>query len=206
MRAAVFDVGGVLLEWDAPRLFRSVLGDDDAVARFMAEVRFAEWNTTLDRGEPFATSVAALGERYPEWAAVIDAFGTRWSECIGPAYADALALIADLRDAGVPCFALSNSSVEALGQNQLAMEVFSQLDGVLLSGEIGVCKPDPEIYAEAERRFGLHPATTWFTDDNASNVAAAVARGWSGHVCTDPSELRAAATAAGLLSAPSTSD
>lgn len=202
MPAAVFDVGGVLIEWNAPRLFRSVLGDDDTVARFMDEIAFSEWNTTLDRGAPFAASVAALRQRYPQWADVIDAFGIRWSECIGPVHADALTLVAELRNAGVRCFALSNSSVEALGKNPLAADVFARLDGVLLSGEVGVCKPEPEIYAEAERRFDLDPASTWFTDDNPANVAAAVARGWSGHVCTDPDGLRAAAIAAGLLPAP----
>lgn len=201
MRAAVFDVGGVLIEWNAPRLFRSVLGDDETVARFMADVGFSEWNTTLDRGEPFAGSVATLRNQYPQWAEVIGAFGDRWSECVGPVYPDALALVAELRDAGVKCFALTNSSVEALGRNPLAADVFAHLDGALLSGEIGVCKPDPAIYAEAERRFGLDPASTWFTDDNAANVAAALERGWSAHVCTDPSELRAAAVGAGLLDA-----
>lgn len=199
MRAAVFDLGGVLVEWDAPRLFRSVLGDDEQVVRFMADVDFVEWNNGLDRGAPFAATVAALRAQHPTWSHVIQAFADRWPECIGPIHPAALALVDDLKQAGVACFGLSNSSTETVGRSDVVTAVLGRLDGVLLSGEIGVCKPDPQIYAEAERRFGLAPATTWFTDDNPANVDAAIARGWAGHVCTDPAELRVAAINAGVL-------
>lgn len=199
MAAAVFDLGGVLVEWNAPRLFRSVLGDDDTVTRFMTEVDFATWNHSLDEGAPFAESVAALRARHPLWSEAIDAFSQRWPECIGPAFEPALALVDELRAGGVGCYVLSNSSTETVVRSATVVGVFARFDGVLLSGEIGVCKPDPAIYAEAERRFGLDPATTWFTDDNAANVAAAEAGGWKGHVCTDPAGLRVAAITAGLL-------
>ena len=201
MTAAVFDLGGVLVEWNATRLFRAVLGDDDAVAHFMQDVDFVAWNHGLDRGLPFAATVATFRAEHPQWDNVIDTFGQRWNECIGPIYEPATALVDELRSTGVPCYGLSNSSTETLARNPLTTDVFAHLDGVLLSGEIGVCKPEPEIYAEAERRFGLDPANTWFTDDNEANVAAAVAQGWKGHVCTDPSRLRDAAVAAGLLDA-----
>ena len=70
--------------------------------------------------------------------------------------------------------------------------------GVLPSFLAGWMKPHDAIYAEAERRFTLEPATTVFIDDRAENIAAARARGWHGIVHGEYAATREALLALGV--------
>ncbi len=165
----------------------------------IAEIDFLNWNVELDRGAPFAAAIASLRAAFPHWRDEIHAFDTRWPETIGPAISETLAVVDELRVAGVACFVLSNSSAETLPRSDLAREVFALFDGVMLSGDVGLVKPDPAIFALTAERFGLTPTETWFIDDNQPNVDAAIACGWHAHHFTDAAALRPALVAAGLL-------
>lgn len=180
MKAVVFDLGGVVVEWNPRRL----LTDD-----FIEEIDFFNWNVELDRGAPFADAIAGLQRAYPHRADLIDAFDKRWPETIGPVIPETIAVVDDLKNRGVAVFVLSNSSAETLPRSVLVQEVFELFDGVLLSGEVGLVKPDPAIFSAAEAKFGLDPSTTWFVDDNEANAHAATAAGWHGIHFTGPASL-----------------
>lgn len=166
---------------------------------FIDETDFFAWNTELDRGASFAETVASLHRQFPHHSEHIHAFDQRWPETIGPAIDETIEVIDALRARGVRCYALSNSSAETLPRSELVQSLLAKFDGVLVSGEVGLLKPDPAIYAVAVERFGLDPSTTWFIDDNKTNVDAAIACGWNGHHFVDPAMLRPALTEAGLL-------
>lgn len=168
----MFDLGNVLVEWN-PRLLVS-----DA---FIDETDFFAWNAELDQGASFAETVARIRQQFPHHAADCDAFRDRWHETIGEVIPEALAAVDHLKEKGVRLFVLSNSSAETLPRSERVAELLARFDGVLVSGEVGILKPDPRIYALAVERFGLNPAETLFVDDNEANVAAAIACGWQGH-------------------------
>ena len=201
MTAVVFDMGGVVLDWDPRRLFLEVLGNEQAVDEFVAEVDFFGWNSGLDGGAPFGASVTALHEQFGHWSSAIDAFDTRWPETIGPPIPGTLELVDELRANGVAVYVLSNSSAETLPRSPDAVEAFTHFDDVLLSGSVGLLKPDPAIFHEAASRWGLDGATTWFVDDNEPNVVAARDVGWNAHLFVDAATLRAELSAAGLVPA-----
>ena len=204
-KAAVFDLGGVLIDWDPRYLYRKLLADEAAVEEFLATVCTPEWNAEQDRGRPFAEGVAELVERYPVHAAAITAYHERWTEMLGGDIAGTVELLDELRDTGVPLYALTNWSAETFGIARERYQFLEWFDGVLVSGEERMIKPDPAIFRLLLDRFGLDPGAAFYVDDSPANVAAAGELGFDAVRFTGPEQLRRDLEARGLLdrSAPS---
>ena len=205
VKAAVFDLGGVLIDWDPRYLYRKLLDDEAAVEEFLATVCTPEWNAEQDRGRPFAEGVAELVERHPAHAAAITAFHERWPEMLGGAVGSSVEVLAELRAAGVPVYALTNWSAETFGIARERFEFLEWFDGLLVSGEERMIKPDPAIFRLLLDRFGLDPAATFYVDDSEPTVEAAGRLGFDAVRFTTPAQLRRDLEARRLLgrSAPS---
>jgi 2-haloacid dehalogenase len=201
VKTVVFDLGGVLIDWDPRYLYRKLLDDEAAVEEFLATVCTPEWNAEQDRGRPFAEGVAELVERHPVHAAAITAFHERWPEMLGGAVGSSVEVLAELRAAGVPVYALTNWSAETFGIARERFEFLEWFDGVLVSGEERMIKPDPAIFRLLLDRFGLDPAATFYVDDSEPNVDAAGRLGFDAVRFTTPVQLRRDLEARGLLSA-----
>ena len=188
--AVVFDVGNVLLEWDPHNLYRSLIPDDASRKRFLSTVCTPAWNHRLDLGEGLDDLVAELVAQHAGDRALIEAYRDRWVEMLGESDEDVVAVLAELRSAAVPVYALTNFSAETwpLAVEQCAF--LQDFDGVVMSGAERVAKPDPAIYRLLVERYRLNPARTFFTDDKAENVAAARAVGLLAEQFTDASALR----------------
>jgi 2-haloacid dehalogenase len=204
-KAVVFDLGGVLIDWDPRYLYRKLLADEAAVEEFLATVCTPEWNAEQDRGRPFAEGVAELVERHPVHAAAITAYHERWTEMLGGDIAGTVELLDELRDTGVPLYALTNWSAETFGIARERYQFLEWFDGVLVSGEERMIKPDPAIFRLLLDRFGLDPGAAFYVDDSPANVAAAGELGFDAVRFTGPEQLRRDLEARGLLdrSAPS---
>ena len=200
IHAAVFDVGGVLIEWDPRHLYRKLLPDDpEAMERFLGTVCTPEWNLEQDRGRSFAKGVDELSRRHPHAADLIAAYDTRWEEMVPHALPGTPELLGELRDAGVPCYGLTNFSAEKFPLVQRRFAFLRDFDGVLVSGEEGVVKPDPEIFRLLTERFDLEPARTLFIDDRIENTDAAARLGFYSHRFTSAAALHAELRELGLL-------
>jgi 2-haloacid dehalogenase len=198
-KAVVFDLGGVLIDWDPRHLYRKLLADEAAVEEFLATVCTPEWNAELDRGRPFAEGVAQLVERHPEHAAAIAAYHERWPEMVAGDIPGTVEVLAELQAAGVPLYALTNWSAETFAITRGRFEFLEWFDGLLVSGEERVTKPDPAIFQLLLDRFGLDPTATVFVDDSAANVAAARRLGFDAIRFTGHEELRRELVARRLL-------
>ena len=155
VKAAVFDLGGVLIDWDPRYLYRKLLADEGEVEEFLATVCTPEWNAEQDRGRPFAEGVAELVERHPAHAAAIAAFHERWPEMLGGDIPGAVELLAELRATGLPLYALTNWSAETFVVARERFAFLDWFDGLLVSGEERIIKPDPAIFELLLDRFGL---------------------------------------------------
>lgn len=195
----VFDVGGVLLDWDPRHLYRKLLPDEQAVEWFLAEVCTTAWNVEQDRGRPWPDAVAELSARFPDHAELISAYHERWRETVGGPIEGTVDTLRQLRGRGVPCYALTNFSTEKFAQVRAEYNFLGWFGGIVVSGAEGVAKPDPRIYQILLRRFGLDPVATVYVDDSAPNVAAARAHGMTGLHFTGPDRLRDELAALGLL-------
>ena len=172
--AVVFDLGGVLIDWNPRHLYRKLFGDDEAaMERFLAEVCTLEWNGDFDSGRPFAEGVAELAAAHPDEADLIHAYHLRWQEMLGDAFEETVAIMREVKQAGFRTFALSNWSAETFPVTRPHYPFLEELDGILISGEVGTRKPGPEIFRHFLERFGLTPETTVFIDDWDLNVARA---------------------------------
>lgn len=176
----VFDFGGVLVDWNPRYLYDGYFGDEDKSRRFIGNICTGEWNVQMDAGRPFAECVAELSAKYPEWAEAIEIYHSRWTEMIGGQVEGTAAVVRRLKDAGYGVYGLTNWSNETFPLVRDRYEVFSWLDGIVVSGDERMVKPDARIYRCLLDRYGLDPAESVFIDDNETNVAAARAVGMEG--------------------------
>jgi len=199
-RAVVFDVGNVLIRWDARLIFESLLPDAAAVDAFLAEIDFDAWNLEQDRGRTWDEGVAALSAEHPARAELIAAFRDRWQESVPGEIAGSVEILEDLRAAGVPLYAITNFSAEKWLESVARFPFLaSAFRDVVVSARERLVKPDPAIFELCLRRNGLGAADCVFVDDSARNVASAAALGFDALLFTGPEALRAALVARGLL-------
>jgi len=197
-RVVLFDLGGVLVDWNPRHLYRRLFADERDMEEFLATVCTQAWNEEQDLGRPFAEGVQLLIERHPHWAKEVRAYDERWDEMLKGPIADSVVLLGELRERGVSLFALTNWSAEKFPESHSRFAFFEWFDGIIVSGEERLKKPDPQIFRLAAQRFGLDPAATLFVDDSAANVDAAAGLGFRTHRFVDPPALRRALVEHGL--------
>jgi 2-haloacid dehalogenase len=194
----VFDLGGVLIDWDPRYLYRRLMPEEEVEA-FLDEIGFAEWNRRQDAGGSWAEAVAALAARHPHRRELIEAYPQRFADTLGDAIAGTVTILEQLHAAAVPLLALSNWSAETF---QVARSTYPFLDlfgGIVVSGEERVAKPDQRIFSILLERFGLVAADTVFIDDSPANVIAAQAAGLVTIHYESPGRLREQLVQLGLL-------
>lgn len=195
----VFDFGGVLIDWDPRHLYRRLFDDADEMETFLEEVELAEWNAQQDAGRPWAEAVEQLAAQHPERRELIEAFHRRWPETLAGEIPGTVEVLAELRDAGVRLLALSNWSAETFPVALDRFEFLGWFEGIVISGEVGVTKPDARIFEHLLDRFGIRAADAVFIDDAAANVEAAGRLGFHAIRFTGSSELRVELARLGLL-------
>ncbi len=200
LRAVVFDVGKVLVEWAPHYLYDKLIPDADTRAAFLRDVVTTAWHFQHDAGRPFAETSAELIAEFPQHRALIEAWGPRFNETIPhliPGMAD---LVAELAACDVPLFGITNFSGE-FWKPFVAREaaLFAPFRDIVVSGDERLMKPDPAIYRLALHRFGLAPGEGLFVDDRLENVQAAETNGFAGHHFVDVLTLRADLSKRGLL-------
>lgn len=199
-RVVVFDIGGVLLNWNPRHLYRMLFaGDEDAMEDFLANVCTVEWNERQDAGRTFAEAHAELLPRHADKTHLIEAFGKRFDEMIAGPIEGTVDILADLKRAGVPRYALTNWSAETFPPARARYEFLSWFDGIVVSGEEGVIKPDARIFRILLERYRIAPEDAVFIDDNPANAAAAQALGIHGIHFQSPERLRRELETLGIL-------
>ncbi|QNK01941.1 HAD family hydrolase [Dyella telluris] len=198
----IFDLGNVLIGWDPRRLYRQLIPDEAQMEWFLREVCSSEWNEQQDAGRPWAEATAVLRARFPEHAALIDAYHLRWEETLVGAMDDSVALLAELRARGVRLLALTNWSQETFPIARQLFPFLQWFEGIVVSGEERLIKPDPRIYQRLLERYQVEPSTALYIDDSARNVAAAEALGMQGWWFRDAEGLRRRLIELELLQAP----
>lgn len=176
----VFDFGGVLVDWNPRYLYDGYFGDEAKSCWFIDNICTGEWNMQMDGGKPFAEGVAELSAVHPEWAGAIEIYHSRWMEMIGGEVAGTADVVRRLKEAGYGVYGLTNWSGETFPAVRDRYEVFALLDGIVVSGDEHLLKPDPRIYRLLLDRYSLRPEESLFIDDNEANVAGARAVGMYG--------------------------
>jgi 2-haloacid dehalogenase len=201
--SVVFDLGGVLLDWNPRHLYRRLIDDEAEMERFLGEVCTLQWHAAHDRGVPMAESCAALAAARPEYAELINAWSKRSEEMIAGPIGGSVAILEELLQKGVRCYALTNMERETYPLRRQRFPFMGWFAGTVVSSYEGVAKPDPEIFRRLVDRFGLAPERTVVIDDSPPNIDTAVSLGMTAVRFTSPTALRVALDGLRLSSYPS---
>jgi HAD superfamily hydrolase (TIGR01509 family) len=188
---AVFDIGNVLLHWDPRLLYRTMFSDAARMEWFLMEVCSPGFNRELDLGRPFADAIAELTARFPDYAREILAYDERWLETTQGPIAESVAILEELRQNRIPNYAITNFSAEKFALARKSFGFLDQFDGIVVSGEEGLLKPEPEIYRLLLDRYGLAAGDCLFIDDVSDNVEGARAIGMQAYQFENAAALRA---------------
>ena len=196
----VFDIGQVLIEWDPRHLYRELFdGYEDLMEDFLDNVCTPAWNLEQDRGRPWDEAVALLTAEFPDCRELIRAYHERWEEMVPGPVAGTPEILTELKQRGTPLYSITNFSSDKLALTRQRFDFLTLFDGVIVSGDERLVKPDPAIFQLLLDRYGLRAADCFFIDDSPANVEAARALGMTAHRFSGASSLRAELEELGLL-------
>jgi 2-haloacid dehalogenase len=196
----LFDLGAVLVDWNPRYLYRGHFGEDaTAMERFLRDVCPTDWVRAMDAGKPVQQAVAERSRLFPAYAGLIALWGSHWETMLRDAIHETVEILSELRARRTRLFALTNWSAENFPIAFRRFDFFRWFEDIVVSGEVGLVKPDPRIYQLAISRCRLNPPKTVFIDDNAENVGAGNEAGLHSIQFTDAARLRADLQALGLL-------
>jgi 2-haloacid dehalogenase len=187
----VFDVGNVLLRWDPRNLYRRIFADEAEMEWFLSDVCTPHWNLEQDRGRDWDEAVALLTRDFPAHESSIRAFHDRWEETVLGPIDENVALLTRLREAGVPNYCITNFSGDKFVLSQARYPFLAEFDGIIVSGDEQLLKPEPEIYNLLLSRYGLEAGDCVFVDDSKANVEGARAVGMHAIHFVEPMDLAA---------------
>ena len=198
----IFDLGGVLIDWDPRYLYRKIFDDEAEMERFLATVCNRAWIERHDEGRAFAEGVAELAARHPALEREIEAFWTRWPEMLSGSVEGTVEILRELKDGGLRLYALSNWSAETWPHALDRFAFLQWFDGLVVSGFEGLKKPDPAIYTLLLDRYEVAAPRALFIDDVEVNVLAAKESGLPAIEFRDAAALRRELADRGLPVSP----
>lgn len=189
IRHIILDFGGVLIDWNPLHLYNAYFGDEEKARWFIENICTMEWNVQMDAGKPFAEGIAELTEKHPEWAEAIAAYRLRWREMVGGPVPGMLSQVRRLKKAGYHLWGLSNWNWDTFSSIKNDFPAIGELEGMVVSGQEHVVKPQPAIYNILLSRYNLRAEECLFVDDNQANIDGAQAVGMHGLLFTDARQL-----------------
>ncbi len=173
----VFDIGNVLLRWNLRNLYRKRFEDEARMERFLATACSMDFVAHTDIAPDFSGAIEARAKAFPEFADELRAFDEQWIETLGGPIEENVALMRRLKAAGRPVHALSNFAASKFALAEARYDFLREFDTRVISGHVGVVKPDQRIYEILFERVERPRHELLFIDDSAPNVRASEAAG-----------------------------
>lgn len=173
MKAVVFDLGGVLVDWNPRYLFRQLFSDHNEMEVFLRDICNQDWNEQQDAGRTIEEATSLLVAQHPHYRPMIEAYYSRWPEMLGGAIRETVEVLNELRDQKMLLLALSNWSHETFPHARVRYSFLSHFKEIFVSGEYKMKKPDPKFYQILLEKHQLMPENTIFIDDVEKNISTA---------------------------------
>lgn len=198
--AIIFDLGGVLIDWNPSYVFDRMFKDENQKKHFFENICTSDWNEKQDAGRSLKEATEELVAKHPEWKEYIEAYYARWEEMLGGPIHGTVEIFKQIKNSGkYKLYALTNWSAELFPIALERYEFLHWFDGRVVSGEEKMRKPFPEFYQLILDRFQLTIQETLFIDDNLRNAEAAEALGLKTIIFKSPSQLKEELTNLGIL-------
>lgn len=196
----IFDLGGVLIDWNPRYVYRSIFRTEAAMEHFLGRVCTSKWNEKQDEGRLFAEATDLLSSEFPEYKSEISSYYGRWEDMLGDALHDTVSILSGLKNSNkYRLYALTNWSAESFPVALGRFEFLSWFDDILVSGREKLIKPDPAIYDLMISRFDIRREGAVFIDDNQANVEGARKTGIDAIHFRSPAGLADELAAFGIL-------
>ncbi|TWI33436.1 HAD family hydrolase [Paracoccus sulfuroxidans] len=200
MKNIIFDIGAVLVEWDAPLAFAGHFVTRDEAIAWMDRIGFYDWNYEQDGGRSFADGLRAAHDQHGDEAAPLADYLDTFGMTIAHPVPGSWELLETLTAANAPLYAITNWAAETW---PTALQIYPRLAtvfrDVVVSGQVGLLKPRPQIYRLLMDRNDLRPEDCIFIDDNKANVEGAQAVGIDGIHFTGADQLALDLAERGIL-------
>jgi 2-haloacid dehalogenase len=167
----IFDLGGVLIDWNPRHLYRKILKSEEEITWFLENICTSEWNDAQDAGRSFEDATLELIAKHPEWETPIRAWYERWQETISGPLHETVEILREIKESKkYRLLALTNWSAETFPWALGNFEFLHWFEGIVVSGVEKTRKPFPEFYKILFDRYQVIPSRSLFIDDNIKNV------------------------------------
>lgn len=189
IRNVIFDLGGVLIDWNPRYVYKSVFNDEEKLDYFLNNVCTGEWNSQMDRGRTFDECIRELQAQHPEFKDEIALWKTRWTEMLAGTITQGIELFNAVKKSGkYTMYALTNWSAETFPYAYKHFPFLNDFEGIVVSGEEKMTKPDKGIFLTLFERYHLTPEECLYIDDNEKNLETGRSRGMVTISFADPEE------------------
>ena len=185
----LFDLGGVFFDWNPDHFYKNVFENIEEREFFLAEVCNDQWNVQQDAGRSIAEAELELIPKFPHYEKEIKMYYKNHRKMIRGVFEESVDILKKLKDKNYDCYVLSNWSAETFAGMTDDYPFLKLFDGLLISGEDKLMKPDSAIYELAKNRFNLNPEETVFIDDKLENIEAAQGLNFKTIHLTDPKNI-----------------
>ena len=186
----LFDLGGVFFDWDPNHFYKNVFENIEEREFFLTEVCNDQWNFQQDAGRSIAEAELELIPKFPHYEKEIKMYYKNHRKMIRGVFEESVDILKKLKDKNYDCYVLSNWSAETFEGMTDDYPFLKLFDGLLISGEDKLMKPDSAIYELAKNRFNLNPEETVFIDDKLENIQAAQEMNFKTIHLTDPNIIK----------------
>ena len=186
----LFDLGGVFFDWDPRYFFVDIFKDTDELNYFLSNVCNDEWNIQQDAGRSILDAEDEIISKFPTYKNQIKMYYANHRKMIRGTFQDSIETLNMLTYKNYPCYVLSNWSAETFQGMSIDYPFLKNFDGMIISGEEKLVKPDPKIYKLAINRFNLDPSNCVFIDDKIENINAAKIIGFDSIHLKEPTKIK----------------
>ena len=197
----VFDLGGVLIDWDPRHLYRQLFSDPQEMEVFLRDVVSPDWNAQQDSGRTWAEATAELLARHPDQEEMIRVYSERWAEMLAGPIGGTVDILREIRNRGFHVYALTNWSAETFPRARPMFPFLEWFEGIVVSGDERIKKPDPRIWHRLIERYAIDPTRSVYIDDMPHNATVAAELGFHAIRFESPEQLRARLVDMGVLRA-----
>jgi 2-haloacid dehalogenase len=176
----VFDLGGVLIDWNPDYVYRNVFPTEQEMRWFYQNICTSDWNEEQDAGRSLKEGTEWLVKKFPEHESNIRIYYNRWEEMLGGPIEESVEILNSLKsDPDLRLFALTNWSAETFPVALQKYPFLHSFHGRIVSGEEKIRKPATEIYKRLITRFNINPSKAIYVDDNQRNLIPAKELGFT---------------------------
>ena len=186
----LFDLGNVFFDWNPRHFYKDVFSNTNEMEHFLSEICNDKWNIQQDAGRSIEEAEKELIPLFPEYQDKIKLYYKNHIKMIKGVFETSIELLEELKKKSYLCYVLSNWSAETFLDTKEHFSFLNFFDGLIISGEEKLIKPDPKIFHLACEKFNLIPENTIFIDDRIENIDSAFKLNFQTIHLINPSEIK----------------